>query len=78
MIVRSDRRDALLLALAYLALGFVAWWTSPTLDPTSGETRDAGSSMLGLWVTAALLVGFAILPWRHAVVMWLAPAIVGP
>jgi signal transduction histidine kinase len=75
---RSERRDSLLLGLAYLAIGFVAWWTSPAVDPISGDQRAAGDAMLGLWATTALLAGFALMPWRHRIVTWLPPAVVGP
>jgi len=74
MMSRSERAAAFVLGLTCLAIGIVAWWTSPSGQATS----DAGSSMLGLWATAILLVAFAVQPWRDRVVTWLAPAIVAP
>lgn len=78
MVARSERRWALAVALAYLVLGFVAWWTSPTADPVSGDGRDTGSSMVALWITTVLLTGFAVMPWRDRITTWLVPAVIGP
>jgi signal transduction histidine kinase len=78
VIARSERAWALLLGLAYLLIGTVAWWSSPSLDPSTGNGRDAGSAMLGLWLTTALLVVFALLPGRGRVIAWFTPAVIGP
>lgn len=75
---RSERSLALTVSLVYLFVGAVAWWTSPYVDPTSGAARDAGQTMLGLWVTVVVFAGFAVVPWRDSVVAWTAPAVVGP
>ena len=66
------------MSLGYLLIGAVAWWSSSSVDPDTGFARDAGAAMLGLWLTTALLVAFALLPGRDPVVTWLMPAVVGP
>jgi signal transduction histidine kinase len=78
VIARSERGDALVLALVYLGFGYLAWWTSPTTDPVSGTMPTVGPSMLGLWATTALLAGFALMPWRDRIITWLPPAVIGP
>lgn len=74
----TERACALTLGLAYLLIGAAGWWSSPPEDPSSGLARDAGMSMVGLWVTTGLLVAFASQRWNDRVVIWLAPAVVGP
>lgn len=78
VMARSERSLALTISLVYLVVGAGAWWTSSYLDPTSGAARQAGPTMLGLWVTVIVLAGFALLPWRDSIVTWMAPAVVGP
>jgi signal transduction histidine kinase len=75
---RSERGDALALALVCLGIGYVAWWTSPTTNPSSGNTSGVEPSMLGLWATTALLAGLALMPWRDRLITWFPPAVVGP
>ena len=75
---RSERGDALALALVYLAVGYAAWWTSPTINPISDNTPGVSPSMLGLWATTALFAGLALLPWRDSLITWFPLAVVGP
>jgi signal transduction histidine kinase len=75
--VAADRRSAILVSLAYLAIGVVAWWLVPVKFQEQTHAVAAGNSMLALWCASALLVVLALLA-RDRIGAWMLLAVVGP